>query len=218
MSNYGYDLDQQSARSAESIGKYIRETGKYLGKFTRAELMFSQKTGARGIELDFLSDDGKECTTQLWTHNGAGDPLPAINMVNALMTCLGLRGIKPVRTSVPKYDYDAKAKVKADVDAFPDLMNKPIGLLLQKEISTYEGKDKTKMLIYAAFQHGTEKTASEILDRVAAPSALGKLLAGLADKDSRGKGGKGQQSGAHTRQQSGSQHNAAPDFDDDLPF
>lgn len=213
--DYGYDLDQMAARNAESIGRYIRETGKYKGRFTRAELMFSKNTGARGIEFDFHNDDGKECTTQLWTHNGAGEPLSAINMVNALMTCLGLRGIKPTKMQVQKYDYDAKAKVTATVEAFPDLMNKPIGLLLQKEISIYEGKEKTKMLIYAAFQHATEKTASEVLDRAAAPVMLAKLVAGLSDKDSTKKAGKQESA---SRQQPQASRPQSQDFDDDLPF
>ena len=34
--DYGYTLDTGAAKSAETIGKYIRETGKYKGKFTRA--------------------------------------------------------------------------------------------------------------------------------------------------------------------------------------
>ena len=215
--DYGYTLDTGAAKSAETIGKYIRETGKYKGKFTRAELMFSKNTGARGIEFDFVSEDGKECTTQLWTHNGAGDSLPAINMVNALMTCLSLRGIKPQKMQVEKYDYDSKQRHHVQADAFPDLMGKPVGLLLQKEISLYEGKERTKMLIFAAFQIGSEKTASEIIDRVATPSMLAKLTAGLTDKDSRSKGQKAASKPA-AYPGPGSTASHTHDLDDDLPF
>ena len=212
--DYGYALDTGAAKSAETIGKYIRETGKYKGKFTRAELMISKAKGSRGIEFDFLSDEGKECTLQLWTHSATGEPYSAINMVNAIMTCLSLRGIQPKPMLVEKYDYDSKQKVRANIEAYGDLMNKPIGLLLQKEISEYEGKEKTKMLIFAAFDHNTEKTATEIIDRVAQPLALAKLVAMLTDKDARKKGG-----GTPRNDSNGGYYsNQTPDIDDDLPF
>ena len=176
--------------------------------------MISKAKGSRGIEFDFLSDEGKECTLQVWTHSGTGEPYSGINMINAIMTCLSLRGIQPKPMVVEKYDYDSKQKVRANIEAYGDLMNKPIGLLLQKEISEYEGKDRTKMLIFAAFQAPTEKTASEIIDKVAQPVALAKLLAGLHDKDARGKT---QAAPSHSAPRS--QHHQAPaDFDDDLPF
>lgn len=213
--DYGYTLDTGAAKSAETIGKYIRESGKYKGKFARAELLISQAKGSRGIEFDFLSDEGKECTLQIWTHSGTGEAYSGINMVNAIMTCLSLRGIQPKPMVVEKYDYDSKQKLRANIEGFGDLMNKPIGLLLQKEISEYQGKDKTKMLIFAAFNASSEKTASEIIDKVAQPVALEKLLAGLHDKDARGKT---QAAPSHSAPRS--QHHQAPaDFDDDsLPF
>ena len=211
--DYGYTLDTGAAKSAETIGKYIRETGKYKGKFTRAELLISQAKGSRGIEFDFLSDEGKECTLQIWTHSGTGEAYSGINMVNAIMTCLSLRGIQPKPMVVDKYDYDSKQKVRANIEAYGDLMNKPIGLLLQKEISEYQGKDKTKMLIFAAFNASSEKTASEIIDKVAQPVALEKLLSGLHDKDARGKTASAPQSSAPRQSQP-----PACDFDDDLPF
>lgn len=211
--DYGYTLDTGAAKSAETIGKYIRETGKYKGKFTRAELLISQTKGSRGIEFDFLSDEGKECTLQIWTHSGTGEAYSGINMVNAIMTCLSLRGIQPKPMVVDKYDYNSKQKLRANIEGFVDLMSKPIGLLLQKEISEYQGKDKTKMLIFAAFNASSEKTASEIIDKVAQPVALEKLLAGLHDKDARGKTASTPQSSAPRQSQQ-----PAGDFDDDLPF
>ena len=213
MSDYGYTLDATSARNAESIGKFIRDTGKYKGVFTRAELLISTEKGSRGIEFDFLSD-GKECTLQLWTHSGAGEPYSALNMVNAIMTCLALRGIQPKKMVVEKYDYDSKQRHKVEVTAFPDLMNKPIGLLLQKELSVYNNKERSKMLIFAAFNAESEKTSTEILDKIAQPSALAKLVLLLADKDNR-KSGQAMQS-----QQQSKTNNAyaALDDDSDLPF
>lgn len=211
MSDYGYTLDATSARNAESIGKFIRDTGKYKGVFTRAELLISTEKGSRGIEFDFLSD-GKECTLQLWTHSGAGEPYSALNMVNAIMTCLALRGIQPKKMVVEKYDYDSKQRHKVEVTAFPDLMNKPIGLLLQKELSIYNNKERSKMLIFAAFNAESEKTSTEILDKIAQPSALAKLVLLLADKDNR-KSGQAIQS-----QQQSKTTNAYAALDDDLPF
>lgn len=211
MSDYSYTLDATSARNAESIGKFIRDTGKYKGVFTRAELLISAEKGSRGIEFDFVSD-GKECTLQLWTHSGTGEPYSALNMVNAIMTCLALRGIQPKKMVVEKYDYDSKQRHKVEVTAFPDLMNKPIGLLLQKELSIYNNKERSKMLIFAAFNAESEKTSTEILDKIAQPSALAKLVLLLADKDNR-KPGQAMQS-----QQQSKTTNAYAALDDDLPF
>ena len=211
MSDYSYTLDATSARNAESIGKFIRDTGKYKGVFTRAELLISTEKGSRGIEFDFVSD-GKECTLQLWTHSGTGEPYSALNMVNAIMTCLALRGIQPKKMVVEKYDYDSKQRHKVEVTAFPDLMNKPIGLLLQKELSIYNNKERSKMLIFAAFNAESEKTSTEILDKIAQPSALAKLVLLLADKDNR-KSGQAIQS-----QQQSKTTNAYAALDDDLPF
>lgn len=212
MSDYGYTLDATSARNAESIGKFIRDTGKYKGVFTRAEMLISKNKGTQGIEFDFLSD-GKECTLQLWTRTAQGEPLSAINMVNALMTCLSLRSIQPKKMVVEKYDYDTKQRRKVEIDAFPDLMNKPIGLLLQKELSIYEGKEKSKMLIFAAFNHASEKTATEIIDKAANPVSIGKLVLGLTDKDNR-------KAPSQTPQPQSKTNNAyaALDDDSDLPF
>ncbi len=211
MSDYSYTLDATSARNAESIGKFIRDTGKYKGVFTRAELLISTEKGSRGIEFDFVSD-GKECTLQLWTHSGTGEPYSALNMVNAIMTCLALRGIQPKKMVVEKYDYDSKQRHKVEVTAFPDLMNKHIGLLLQKELSVYNNKERSKMLIFAAFNAESEKTSTEILDKIAQPSALAKLVLLLADKDNR-KSGQAMQS-----QQQSKTNNAYAALDDDLPF
>lgn len=211
MSDYSYTLDATSARNAESMGKFIRDTGKYKGVFTRAELLISTEKGSRGIEFDFLSD-GKECTLQLWTHSSAGEPYSALNMVNAIMTCLALRGIQPKKMVVEKYDYDSKQRHKVEVTAFPDLMNKPIGLLLQKELSVYNNKERSKMLIFAAFNAESEKTSTEILDKIAQPSALAKLVLLLADKDNR-KSGQALQSQPQSKT-----NNAYAALDDDLPF
>lgn len=209
--DYGYTLDATAAKSAENIGKFIRETGKYKGKFTRAEMIFS-KTKSRGIEFDFLSDDNKECTMQIWTHAQDGSVFSGINMVNAIMTCLSVRGMKPQPMQVTKYDYDTKKKesVQSEHGAFAELMNKPVGLLLQKELTIYEGKEKSKMLIYAAFQHDTEKTATEILNKIAAPAALSKMIQNLYDKDSRGKGAKSAPAGSGYQNSS----SFAPPYDD----
>ena len=212
--NYGYDLDVSAAKNAESIGKYIRETGKYIGKFTRAEVLISKEKGSRGIEFDFLCD-GKECTLQVWTHSANGEPFSGNNMIHAIMTCLKLRGIKPNIQRTQKYDYDLKQKVIIDAHVFADLMNKPIGLLLQKELSEYQGKEKSKMLIYAAFDANTEQTASEIIDKIAQPVALGKMVANLADKDNRKHQPNASASQQYANYRGGNQNQP---LDDDLPF
>jgi len=57
-------IDQTAATEADNMGGYIVESGKYIGKYTRAERLVSQRTGAEGVGLTFESD-GKTCRLDL---------------------------------------------------------------------------------------------------------------------------------------------------------
>lgn len=194
-----YELDPQAATKADTIGSYISETGKYVGKFTRAEKLVSENKGTDGIGFTFKAEDGRECRFDVWTRKGNGEALSGLNQVNAIMACLQVRKVTIASEPVRRWLDGKEATVDGQV--FPELQNKPIGLLLRSE--EYEkmnqgaktGATGWRMGLFAIFQDGTELMASEILSRKTKPEQLGKVIGMLADKPlkSRPVAGGGQQ-------------------------
>lgn len=212
-----YSLDVNLASKADTIGAYINDTGKYVGKFIRAEKLVSANKGTHGIGFTFQADDNRECRFNIWTMRENNEPLQGINQINALMACLKVRALTESVRNVKKW-HDGSEQVMA-ATCFSELMDKPIGLLLRAE--EYEkmqdqaptGEYAWRMGLFAIFQAGTELMASEILSRKTKPEQLGKVIGLLADKPLKKKSG---QSGSTSGQTS--RPAAAPDFmDDDLP-
>lgn len=182
-------LDPKSAASADSIASSIRETGKYIGVFTRAEKLLS-KNGTQGVGLSFKTEDGQTADyLDLYIQNAAGEDLPSLKTVNAIMACLGLRTAEEGNVSFEKWNKAAGAREKVSAIGYPDFMNKKIGLLLQKELHTDQhGDEKDRVIIYGVFNASNELTASEILNRRTTPEKLPQILQTLMArpvKDSR---------------------------------
>jgi cytochrome c-type biogenesis protein CcmE len=209
-------LNPASAKSADNLSSGIKETGKYIGIFTRAEQLESQK-GTKGVGLSFKSDDGQTADyLDLYTVNAKGDELPSAKTVNAILAVLMLRGAKVDNIEFEKWDKESKARVTFEGPGYPDLMNKKIGLLLQKElVSDQNGEDRERMIIVGVFQALTELTASEVLDKKTNPEKLAKMVESLMARpvrDSRKGGGKPQHAAGQQ------QYNGGPMPDDDIPF
>jgi hypothetical protein len=179
MSMRSYDLNPESAKQAEQ-GR-ITETGKYSGTFTRAESVISKKN-TEGIEFTFRSIGGSDADfLTLWTHNAEGKELFGLKVLNALMTCMRVKQIKPAQAQIEKWMDGSKQKTDATV--FPDLMNKPIGVLLQKEHYTKnDGSMGSKLNLVGCYEASTEMTASEILNKATKSERLGSIVSGLRDK------------------------------------
>lgn len=174
-----YTLNTDHARQADSGGLRISETGAYVGKFNRAEAIKSKKD-TDGIEFSFETDDGlKTDYLTLWTHNANGDEIFGLKTLNAIMTCVKVRNISPRRGQVEKYDLESKKNIQAVATIYPDLMNKQVGVILQKE---EYAPGKFKFNIVGAFDPITKFTASEILDKKIAPERLSKILPTIKDK------------------------------------
>lgn len=173
-----YQLDIKAAHKADSSGAFITELGKYVGKFTQA-VDITASTGTRGIALQFESN-GQKANLPLYVQRANGENIMGFQVLSAIMACLKLRGIKPQEGSYKEYDFDAKEDVTQKGMIFPELCNKPIGLLLETEdYLTKQGVKRTRMVLKSAFQADTELTASEILDRKTTPEKLEKLVAQL---------------------------------------
>lgn len=182
-----YNLDEQAARSADTIGQYLNETGKYIGKFTRAEKLISKNKGTHGIGFTF-DVNGQTTRFDVWTINGEGKHLSGYNMVNAIMTCMSLRGLQPATGQVERYNWETQQRETVQTEVFPDLVNKPVGLVLQN--TEYEkmrdglktGDTGWRLEPVLPFRAADEFTASEIWDRRTKPEKLVNVIATLADR------------------------------------
>jgi hypothetical protein len=181
-----YDLDVNSARKADTSGASIKEIGKYIGEFTQAKEITSKKTGTKGIEFAFKSASGQKANLSIYTMSAAGEKYQGYDALMAIMTCMGLRNIKPVDGMVTRYDYDQKKDVQEHGKLFPDL-HKPIGLLLETEdYAKQDGSTGTRMVLKNVFRAADEFTASEILDRKTSPELLPKFVLGLRHRPLKG--------------------------------
>ena len=209
-----YALNTTDARKADQRGGFINETGKYVGKFTRAEDIATDK-GTKGIDFSFLANDGRKTRFALYTEKADGQKIGiGHGFVMAMMTCLKLRGIRATTTQVPKWDAGANAEVITNAQCFADLMGKPIGVLLEKESYTKsDGGDGTRMVLAGVFQAETELMASEILDNKVQPQQLSKVIDTLRDRRAKPQAGQRSVPAARTGSSPG-----FDDMDDDIPF
>lgn len=213
-----YTLDANQAKSADSLGSSIRETGKYIGVLTRAEAITSKK-GTRGLGLSFKSADGATADyLDLWTHDKDGEALSALKTVNAILACLKLRAINEGPIHFEKWNKDKKAREQVQGTGYPELMGKRIGFLLRKELETDDkGEDRERLGIFGVFQADTELTASEVLGQQSKPERLGKMLEALIAKPVYDKR---KAAGGNNRSASSGSHSDSGDWtqDPDIPF
>jgi hypothetical protein len=205
-----YELDTGSARKADQRGGMISETGKYIGRFVRAEEITTDK-GTKGIDFSFVSKDNLKTRFALYTEKKDGSRISiGYAFVMALMTCLKLRGMKPAETRVKKWDNDANAEVDVVAPCYTELMNKDIGVLLEaEEYEKTNGSIGKRMVLAGVFQAQSELTASEVLDQKVKAEQLPKMVASLRDRPLKGN---------RPAQRSAPAAAGGVDFDDDIPF
>jgi hypothetical protein len=210
-----YTLDAQAAKQADQTGKFIKETGKYKGRFIKAEAL-TASTGTQGIAFTFESDTKQVANFSIYTMKKDGERLFDFQKLMAIMTCMRLKKISdPVMGNATKYDFDQKKEVEYEAPLLRDLMNKPIGLLLQNcEYEKTKDRQPTgeyawKIELQGCFEASTELTATEILDSKTTPEALAGMVAHLADRPLKRK---------HAVATPVSAGGPPSDMDDDIPF
>ena len=174
-----YNLDTEAAKQADTGGGRITESGKYVGTFTKAKKVLSKK-GTQGIEFSFTSNGGQSADyLSVWTLNADGDQIYGFKQLMAIMTCLRVKRIDTRHAKVQEYDKNSGGMVDAEIEAYPDLEGKPIGILLQME--EYEKKDGSvgeKPSFAGFFDPKSEQVATEILEK-GEPKLLAKLTGQL---------------------------------------
>jgi hypothetical protein len=188
-------LNSDLAKSADNIAAGIKETGKYVGTITRAEFLHA-RTGTKGLGLSFKTDTGLTADyLDLYHTKVDGEALSSLKTVNALMCCTKVADAKQGRIKVEKWNNEKKVRETVEVDGYPELMGKRVGLLLQKVLETDDsGKDHDRLQIFAVFSAETELTASEMYAKKTNPERLSSMLDALlarpvADKRTKRSGG-----------------------------
>lgn len=183
-----YALNPTAAREADRFNKFLSETGKYKGKFTRAEKLISSAKSTHGIGFTFETDDKQSTRFDIWTMNKDNEPLMGFKTLNAIMACMKVKNISPAPGQVDRWDSAAGGMIKVGAEVFPELMNKPIGMVLvNTEYEKQRNGQKTgeygwRLEPLAPFEAGTEFTASEIMDQATQPKKLASVVATLADR------------------------------------
>lgn len=190
---YGYDTTHAAAADAGGLGKFIDESGEYVGTITHARAVQSSK-GGWGVEIGFADDDGRKTKypMTLWTLGPDGSRYFGHDILDTVLICAGMKpamALKPGKVKYMKYDFDLRADIEEESDGYPGLTGKRIGLLIQREwYTTKAGKDASRHSIFGAFDAETHQAASEKLEGKPA-EITAKRLSALRDKDSRTPGG-----------------------------
>lgn len=187
-----YKLNTEAAKSADAPrNNRITETGAYKGVFTLAKRIVAN-SGTEGMEFTFQAEDGAVANwLRLYTQKADGTETFGMGMLMAAMTCLKVREITSTVITIEEWDRNANAKVPVEVENFDSLCNKPIGILIQKELkdgTLSDGSPKFSLQIAGFFEAATGLTATDILEKRPAGSLETKLKY-LKDKDSRTAGG-----------------------------
>jgi len=209
-----YRLDTNAAKQADNFFSRIEQKGRYLGLFTRAEKVISQK-GTIGIDFSFKADSGETADyLTIWTHNKDGNRLQGFNTLMAIMTCLRVKELKATDGEIEKYDSQAKQRIKSVVPLFKELMVKPIGLLIHmEEYEKTSGGTAWKPSISAPFDKDGF-TASEILNQAKTAGTLAKMEQALRDRPLKAGPSASQQPAASNYGGDGSFN----DFESDIQF
>ncbi|HHQ6589190.1 TPA: hypothetical protein ACSTLS_000728 [Serratia fonticola] len=224
-----FTFDDESARTAGAGG--ASETGAYAGTISTAVFTSGRDSQTETLEFSIDSDVGKISYLRINHKGREGQPLKhGMALINAVM---GLTKVKQLNaTEVVNTEGEVELHCK-------ELEGKPIGFVLQKILYTKtDGGDGYRFDIKQAYGANTRKTYKEAIDGTPA-EAVDKLLLVLKDKDERITGGEPQHSGglqqrsmlggqqaqqtsrlqqAAANRQSHAAQQAAPDFDDDIPF
>jgi len=212
-----YSLNTDSARRGASQGSGRVEDGLQRGKFILAEATTSSK-GTQGIEFTFENEDDQVARyLTVWTHNAKGEEIFGMDKLSAIMTVLRLKTLEATQITANKYDFDSRQEVPTPVDAYTELMNKPLQILFQKELYTKgNGADGERLNMLEWFSIEEGLNATELLDGL----TQGVRIETARDEEVAVKDSREARDGLAVPAANGSAGGAPAqaDFDDDIPF
>lgn len=168
-----FQYNQEQALQAGESG-FINQTGAYVGKITSAKWVKAKSSYAAALELSFEDINGLKANyISLWHTKSDGQPNPfAQQHIQAIM---GLTGVQQL-TAIQGNGEEIHC---------PELINKPIGLVLQKILFTkQDGNEGFKFEIVVSSHAQTGQTMKEKIEGKAA-ERVRKIMETLKDKDER---------------------------------
>lgn len=176
-------LDSTAAKAADNTASGIRESGKYIGTITRAELLTSRNTGTVGLGLGIKTADGQEANyLDLWHTKSDGTQLSSWKTVSAILCCAKVADAPEGEITIESWNNATKQREKVTVPGYPALMGKRIGLLLRKVLEAdSEGRDRQKLEVFGVFEAESELTASELYSRRENPNIKPERLPRMID-------------------------------------
>ncbi len=165
-----------------NVGSKIETSGAYVGHFTQAKER-TAKTGTKGIEFNFEAEDGRIARyLMLWLTRANGEKIEyPFSLLSALMVCLNVKNIVSNTAMVDEWNSAANMMSPTEALTFPELMHKPIGVLLQREERLWEGKTYISMRIAQFYDPSDRSTPGEIMSGTRAGQVLDKLVGNLRD-------------------------------------
>lgn len=168
-------------RAARAVGgaSFITTSGAYVGTITAARI-YKSKSGAEMLDIDFESNEGERAHIQMCIYDKEKNPTFQRAIVDSLMTVCRVRSLKAEQRRFK----DRQGQEQTGY-FFVDLMNKPIGLLIQAGPEEYDVKGEVKTMIrlnlLTPFDAHSRQNAAEILDQGEA-RAVDARLKNLKDK------------------------------------
>lgn len=200
-----FNLDVNAAtEGSELSSNRIEKSGAYSGLIKSAIYKESSK-GSKGIEFSFESVDGKKADyLQIWFENKDDKPLFGSKQISAIQAVLRLKTLNPKQENSPTGSFWF----------YPDLIDKKIGLILQKEEYFNSNNElKYKFNIMAPFNAETQQTAREMIAKEKA-SDVERIVLTLVDRQAKQQKQTGSASNDFYQQSA----NSMADLNDDIDF
>ncbi len=181
MTTYTRD-DQLAVQPETNFGGRIETSGAYVGRLTLAKER-TAKTGTQGIEFNFEADDGRVARyLTLWVARANGEKIEyPFSLLSALMACLDVKSIESTTETIDEWNTASGMMAPTEAQTFPARMNKPSGILLQREEREWEGKTYVSMKIVQFFDPRDRSTPSEIISGKRSGQALEKMVTNLRE-------------------------------------
>jgi hypothetical protein len=170
-----YEYNEAAAVEADKAASRISDGGAYVGSFKKAWAI-EATSGAQGISFIFDSPGNGVIEFTQYTIGKEGNEIRGANFVNAMMFMLGLKSLKSEPGTAEVWDADEGKRVAVEVEAFPSVCGKPIGLMFQRELRSYKNKTQDNLNLECVFQPETRLLLSEIKERKTVPVKYDRML------------------------------------------
>lgn len=126
--NFTFEIDKTDEKMVSN--GIIDKGGIYIGKIINAYFKVS-KNGAKAVHFDIMTAQGG-ANFDIYVTKKDGDKAFGYGHIQSLMGILKLPQLQSAKQEVLVYDFTLKNNVNIIVDGYPDLCDKTIAFILQK--------------------------------------------------------------------------------------